>query len=244
MSVFREALKAVGVDPIFSVALDRKVEMQHKSIREKLIPRFKEHYVFDKCVMDELSRLQIVEAIRAVAVKEASNEAIAILLPRYAIPQASARIRDQSKRSSIVWGCTPLASRQLVAALYDAMKSSTPAHVVSWQRVYASLGLKVVNHTCSSCLGCFLPTNARQNVSISTAPSKMAHGWLKSTSAGPSSARPFPRNLVSYAFDTKSSVQLCRCTDQNPSMRRRCFITDPLTRYQAYALNFLDLQTI
>lgn len=168
MSVFREALKAVGVEPIFSVALDRKVEMQRKSIREKFITRFKEHYVFDKCVMDELSSLQIVEAIRAVAVKEASNEAIAILLPRYAIQQASARIRDQSQRSSRVWGCTPLASRQLVAALYDAMKSSTPAHVVSSrrQRVYDSLGLKVVNHTCSSCLGCFLPTNARQNVSI------------------------------------------------------------------------------
>lgn len=38
----------------------------------------------------------------------------------------------------------------------------------------------------------------------------MAHGWLKSTSAGPSSARPFPRNLVSYAFDTKSSVHMYR----------------------------------
>ena len=68
MTVFRESLKDVGIDPIFSLALDREVEQLHNTVRKQYIDKYKGQAVFDKCVMSELGRLQVIDAIRAVAV--------------------------------------------------------------------------------------------------------------------------------------------------------------------------------
>ncbi len=128
-------------------------------------------------------------------------------------PSCAALAFPRERMGSIAsWPWRP-AGRRCQRSMRRRLKSSAAS---PWRRAVrrrvAYMSIKATpGKGCSKPYMCSTPwANARENVSTVAPAAKVAHGWLKTSNAEPSSARPLKRNLISYSFDTKSSVQMYR----------------------------------
>eukprot|EP00971_Amphidinium_carterae_P068984 1365663-Amphidinium_carterae.2 len=82
------------------MALDPRPERAQRQARDLVIKKLKKETVFDKCVLDELSRLETLQAIKSIATKE---ESIALLLDSVTIRHCQHIARHSTQKMLNQW---------------------------------------------------------------------------------------------------------------------------------------------